>query len=378
MPHRLLRGFGRKGSPEPEPASPTSPSNAARPAAAPVAPAVATSQTLTALELARELFRGVEHFILSTPDLDTPSFLNRLRRMSAQLTGSASPDDLEAQRQWVAESLAAFGQLQRRYLAEREDELWRVLGIYGEHQRMDGAANQQFHEGLRGAHERMGNLMRLDDLRQVRERLESELQRVDALVDQKAKSDLERASLLDAKVRQLEAALSSARQEAMQDPLTGVYHRGGFLTQLEALLASPTPLALAMIDIDNFKDINDTLGHLVGDQVLRFAVELLGKVARPGDVIGRYGGDEFCLAAPGIPADRLGDRFDALASQRTINFQLEERFCSVRLSFSVGVASSAAGDTIESLMERADGAMYEAKRSGKGQARVARTPVSAA
>jgi diguanylate cyclase (GGDEF)-like protein len=336
MPHPLLRGFGRRTGSDPAPEAP-----AGAPERRPAAP---PPQAMAALDLARELLRGAEHFVLSTPDLDTPGFLDRLRRVAARLTGTAEPGELEGHRQWAAESLSAFGQLQRRYLSEREDELWRLLTLYQEHQKVDGAANNQFQEAIRGVHERMGNVVRLDDLRQVRERLESELQR---------------------------AALVSARHEALRDALTGVYHRGGFEAQVEAALRAPAPCSLAMIDVDSFKGINDSLGHLVGDQILRISVELLSKVARPGDVIGRFGGDEFCLLAPGVAPERLRDRFGHLQGQRHVTFQHEERHCSVRLSFSVGIAGSQPGDTVSTLTQRADTALYEVKRNGKAHARVA-------
>ncbi len=374
MPSRLLLGFGRKPAPEPNSEPPAAPHQVSAPAPAAPAPAVSNTSSGAALELARELLRGIEHFVLSTPDLDAPGFLDRLRRTAAHLSPESESTELEGHRRWAADSLSAFGQLQRRYLSEREDELWRLLSLYQEHQRVDGAANQQFHENLRGIHDRLGTVVRLDDLRQVRERLESELQRANTLLDQKSKQDDERAMALAVQVQQLEAALMRARHEATRDALTGIYHRGGFEAQLEAALKSPTPLAMAMIDLDNFKGINDTLGHLVGDQILQMAVNLLTKIARPGDVLGRYGGDEFCMLAPGTPPDRLAERFDRIASQRPINFKHEDRHVSVRISFSVGVAGSVAGDTKESLIKRADEALYEVKRNGKGHARVAPSP----
>lgn len=369
MPSRLFGNFGRKagsnGASKPAPAAPV-----------PATP-VSTAQT-AALDLARELLRGMEHFVLSTPDLDVPGFLGRLRTTAAQLISTTEAVELEHHRRWASESLSAFGQLQRRYLSEREDELWRLLELHQEHQKVEGMAAKQFHDALSRVHERMGSVVRLDDLRQVRERLEAEIHRATTLVEQKARSDEERALALMQQVQQLEAALMSARQDASMDPLTGVYHRGALVTQIESALASPAACSLALIDVDDFKQINDTLGHLVGDQILRLAVQMLGKVARPGDVLSRFGGDEFCLLAPATPANRLADRFESVAARRTVNFQFEERLVSVRLSLSIGVAGSVPGDTAEVLIQRADDAMYQAKRDGKARTALAPSAASCA
>jgi len=380
MRHRLFQSFGRKpsngtgeGSDAPAPANTPSTVNGGS------RPVLQTSdQAGAAMDLAQELLRGVEHFVLSTPDLDTPGFLERLRRTAAALRPGIDTDELDGQRRWAAESLSAFGQLQRRYLSERESELWRLLNLYQDHQKVDHAANKQFHEAIKGTHERIGNIVRLDDLRQVRERLESEIQRASVILEQKTQADDDRAAGLSAQVTQLEAALVAARHEAMRDAMTGVYHRGGFHTQLESALRSPIPCSLAMIDVDNFKGINDTLGHLVGDHILKSAVQILGKIARPGDVLGRFGGDEFCLLAPGTPANRLADRFESVTGARTLNLKFDGRLCSAKLSFSVGVAGSIPSDTIESITQRADEALYEAKRGGKARTCTARSPETVA
>jgi diguanylate cyclase len=362
MTNRLLRPFGRKPGPA---VAAKAGKNGQKPGAVP------NSQARAALELAQELLRGVEHFVLSTPDLDAPGFLDHLRRTAAELTPAIQPDELEGHRDWASDSLCAFGQLQRRYLSEREEELWRLLTLYQEHQKVDGAANKQFHDNLRGIHERMGNVVRLTDLRQVRERLENEINRAGALVAKKAEVDRERAASLAAQVQQLEQALVTARHQAMRDPLTGVYHRGAFETQLEAALRSPTGCALALIDVDDFKSINDNLGHLIGDQILKMAVQQLGILARPGEVIGRFGGDEFCFLAPGSTAARLTERFDVRHTQQTLTFRHEERHISVRLALSVGVAGSVPEDTPAAIIKRADDALLDVKRHGKGHARCA-------
>lgn len=332
---------------------------------------IPSTRNAAALELAQELILGIEHFVLSTPDLDTPGFLGRLRRIAGQISGSSQPEELHAHREWAVQSLTDFGQLQRRYLSEREDELWRLLALYQESQKSQGSANKQFHETIRSVHERLGNVVRLTDLRQARTRLETEIERASSLVIQKTKEDERRAAELAVQVQELEAALVAARDEALRDAMTGVYHRGSFQTQLETMLASDTEFALAIVDIDDFKSINDNLGHVVGDHVLKLAVQLLSKVARPGDVLGRYGGDEFCLLSPGAAPDRLAERLEAVAAPRSIKVHVGERQHFVELSLSVGVSATLTDDTYETLLRRADHAMYEVKRAGKGQARVA-------
>lgn len=356
MPNRLPRPFSRKQKPGGD--GGWDPSGAHPPA----------TQAAAALDLAQEILRGIENFVLSTPDLDAPSFLQRLRRASQRLTPHTEEHELELQRQWAQGPVCEFGQLQRRYLTEREDELWRLLELYQEHQKIEGAANKQFHDALAGAHERLGSVIRLNDLRQLRERVEHEVRRATNLVEEKARLDDARGAALQQRVRVLEAALASARRDAARDPLTGVYNRSALHEQIDAALTSPAPCALAMVDVDDFKSINDTLGHLAGDEVLRQSARFISRAVRPGDVLARFGGDEFCVLAPGTEARHLHARLEEVVSRRTLEFSQDSRDFSVRLSLSAGVAASLRGDTPESLLDRADHTMYQAKRAGKARA----------
>jgi diguanylate cyclase (GGDEF)-like protein len=356
MPKRLLGGFGRNQSPGPD--AVRGPGRRNPP----------TTQGAAALDLAQEILRGLEHFVLASPDLDTPGFLQRLRRAGQRLTPHVEEGELELQRHWASGPVCEFGQQQRRYLTEREDELWKLLEVYQEHQKLEGAANKQFHDALAGAHERLSGVLRLNDLRQLRERVENEIRRASVLVDEKVRADAGRAEKLSRQVQALEAALVAARRDAARDPLTGIYNRAAFQEQLGAALTSPQRCALAMVDVDDFKNINDTLGHLAGDEVLRQSVQLISRAARPGDVLARFGGDEFCLLSPGTDARHLHARFEDLVARRNVEIQQEERPVTIRLSLSAGVATSITGDTPESLIDRADHTMYQAKRSGKARA----------
>ncbi|MBP6513911.1 MAG: diguanylate cyclase [Steroidobacteraceae bacterium] len=161
------------------------------------------------------------------------------------------------------------------------------------------------------------------------------------------------------------------RQLAFYDPLTRLANRRLFLDRVEHALAlarrSGTRVALLFVDLDDFKDVNDTLGHEAGDQVLReAAIRLLG-CARAVDTVARFGGDEFAILVEGVGASVDVERVATgvvTALARPIQVSATQE---ARVAASVGVALSRPGDHAEALLRSADLAMYEAKARGKGQ-----------
>jgi diguanylate cyclase (GGDEF)-like protein len=170
---------------------------------------------------------------------------------------------------------------------------------------------------------------------------------------------------------------------ALHDSLTGLANRDGlqlrldqWLEPMQGPLHPQTPglaqgdnsqktLALLMVDLDHFKDINDSLGHGVGDQVLRVCAERLSACAPPPAVVARLGGDEFVLLLPGAGADEalaVGERLLKRLSQ-----PLQLQGCDCVLGASVGIALAPMhGQTALELLRRADIALYAAKREGRG------------
>ena len=170
------------------------------------------------------------------------------------------------------------------------------------------------------------------------------------------------------RIAELERELAEAREAASTDPLTGALNRRGFeqACQRELALARRSGLgfALAHLDIDDFKNLNDTLGHQVGDKALVHLVDLLRKSMRPSDVLCRFGGEEFVLM---LPATSLDEAAKAISrSLREFSAQAIPGTDCV-LTFCAGVVVQDLSESLEQAIQRADEATYAAKRAGKNR-----------
>lgn len=172
----------------------------------------------------------------------------------------------------------------------------------------------------------------------------------------------------DQEVESLEA--SSARFETLSvtDPMTGLFNRAHLadsMTQHLAQVEANKPLSLLMLDIDDFKLHNDEYGHPEGDKVILTLAEVIRQSIRETDVAFRYGGEEFAVLLPGADLERA-----RIAAER-IRLAFAHRIFSpqpgseIHKTVSLGVARAQDGDTPDSLVERADEALYRAKRAGK-------------
>jgi diguanylate cyclase (GGDEF)-like protein len=160
--------------------------------------------------------------------------------------------------------------------------------------------------------------------------------------------------------------LETVRHQATHDALTGLPNRVLFLDRLEKALAAVGPgshVGLLFCDLDRFKQVNDTLGHAAGDELLRQVAARLRAAVRPGDTVGRLSGDEFAIILPGLVAaddvGRLTDRVDACFGEP---FRLEGRDVEVGTSVGVAVHDDESYGSAEQLLREADAAMYREKQ----------------
>lgn len=182
--------------------------------------------------------------------------------------------------------------------------------------------------------------------------------------------DFERETVLTDEIDTLSDRIDGLISQVGRDPLTGLLNRRAFQDRLEYEIengrASNQPVTIALIDVDNFKRVNDTLGHAVGDQVLQAVSSILIGACRGTDVAARYAGDEFVMIFPGIDEATAGQVAQRIVdSVRRINDQLMPA-TDVRVTLSVGVAvTHQCRRNVAQLVAIADAAMYDAKEGGK-------------
>jgi len=157
---------------------------------------------------------------------------------------------------------------------------------------------------------------------------------------------------------------------AITDSLTQIMNRRGLTVGLLDAMSQAerysTPLTIAMIDIDHFKQVNDTHGHEAGDKVLKDVAAILSEALRMPDKVGRYGGEEFLIMLPHTTlaqGRKIADRIRASVSKW--EFDIGEK--KIKLTISIGVIQYKAGEDLENFLSQADKALYEAKAGGRNQ-----------
>jgi diguanylate cyclase len=299
------------------------------------------------------------------------------QRLRAAVAGDRSVRGLRAAQSLLAETR----QRQRGMLGERRaarealkrlmQDMVRDVGDLGEHTGRFQLATERHAEAIAAADSLPGLAhvvqAMLDDTRTV--------QGAVARSHEKLQADQARAGELEARVRALEAELKRLSDEVSTDLLTQVANRRGLMQAFEAEVArcdrdaaggAEPLLAVGLIDIDNFKKLNDTLGHAAGDEALKSLAAAVRQRLRPEDHLARFGGEEFVVLMPGTGVDEARQALTRLQRSLTEALFLHEGR-EVFVTFSGGVTAWRAGEPLEPALERADRGLYEAKRTGKNR-----------
>lgn len=325
--------------------------------------------------------------------LDVPAdYLTRKENLLQRVLGAFSldllPDLLDEAAQLVAST---------RMLAQKEFESF-LLTL---HQRL--ADIQQFLETARAGEEQSqrnqekldadvrkelmdirGTMQGSEGINRLRDEIDGMVNRIVAAVDsfhseeKKRRDDVfgriellgQRMESMEAEATQLKSSLEAQRLEALRDALTEMPNRAAYDEHIEREFSRwrrhGRPLSICVVDIDHFKQINDTLGHLRGDKVLKLVAREVSRRMRHEDFVARYGGEEFVIIMPETDqqaAILAAEKVRQAIAECPFNFNNEP----FPVTASFGVAAFEEGDDIETCFERADKALYRAKAQGRNR-----------
>lgn len=221
----------------------------------------------------------------------------------------------------------------------------------------------------------------MDDLQYLsKEKLIAELEKTRqmlAILEQKNEIMAKELNYCRDRINTLLIAKERALKLAEVDYLTGLLNRRAFIKRLEGELnrskRAGTSLSIIFADIDHFKEINDTYGHLVGDLVLRKFAKLLVKMCRNYDFLCRYGGEEFLICLPDTPSEQayqIAQRISTALTDWYVKIPDSEKIIMVTSSFGVTTSAHDGKETVKKLLQKVDSALYKAKLNGRNRVEI--------
>ncbi len=261
----------------------------------------------------------------------------------------------------------------KKNLNEAKERLKTMLAGFVDHLATFSESTSEYHDKIEKCAEKISAANDLAELNDVIEEVMRET-RVIQLNAQRSRDDLNamkaRVTEAEQEVARLQNELAETSEMVRHDQLTGALNRKGLDETLERELARArrrqTPICVSLLDVDNFKSLNDTYGHQTGDDALVHLARVIRETMRPHDTLARYGGEEFLII---LPDTALAD---AVAALQRLQRELTRRFFlhkneKLLITFSAGVTAFRAEEPKHEAIARADAAMYQAKKSGKNR-----------
>jgi diguanylate cyclase len=292
------------------------------------------------------------------------SLQESLAELEKRLGGKSSPDVLQHTSREAREQLSQWGERTAEHLKGKAQEVKDLLIVLAGTAKSLGERDQRYASQLQQFTTRLQTVADLDDLTEVRSSLMQTANELKTCVDQMEQDSQKAIAQLESRVSTYKIQLKETEDLALRDPLTGLPNRLQLERRMEWRMENHQPFCVAFLDLDQFKHVNDSHGHPAGDDLLKQFAEELRSNLRPGDLVGRWGGDEFVVVLDSdlVGANSLMDRVRkwAFGDYTLAEFNAKQK-TRVRVSASIGTAEWVWGESVQRLMDRADHAMYQDK-----------------
>jgi len=318
------------------------------------------------------LLQFIKDFSLDLKEINSCKFKDEISRLSDKFTGEKKLKKIRSSFQKDKKGIAAYIRLQKKYLIDREGEFKDIIDILTNAMVSLDAENQEYHQTILEQSGKIEQITFLDDIKKIKQTLILEIEQMRQTVKKKQSNDNVKLEALAKQVHTLNSQLKKAHTESVTDSLTGIYNRKAFDRQIDELVKkntfSKSPFSLLMIDIDNFKNINDIHGHQTGDRVIMAIVNKCRQSIRGEDFFARYGGEEFIIILPGASltnAVKKANHICKSVASTWYRLDDDQDGQTLHVTISIGVSCQQQADTTTSVIQRADKALYAAKHAGK-------------
>jgi diguanylate cyclase (GGDEF)-like protein len=296
-----------------------------------------------------------------------------LGKLEAGLAAPVSCEAVQATEKKVQEQLQEWGKQTASHYRQQTGEVKELLILLARTAESVGTRDQRCAGQIHEVTARLQKVACLEDLTEIRASIASSAAELKTSIDRMTAEGKAAVEELRAEVSTYQARLEEAEQIASRDALTGLGSRLWVEDRIASRIGSGTPLCVAIIDLNGFKQINDEHGHLAGDEVLKqFAAELQS-VCRATDTIGRWGGDEFVVLLESDLA-KAQAKIDRLRDWACGSYKVQGRNGSIKLHVdaSIGLAEHQRGESLKGLLARADAEMYREKAVMRAMAAAAK------
>jgi len=289
-----------------------------------------------------------------------------LGKLEEKLSATLSAETIAEIENGVREQLQGWGRLAAMHYRQKAGEVKEILLMMARTAESVGERDQRCAAQITDVTTRLKSIANLDDLTAIRESIKQSATELKSSIDRMTAEGKAAIESLRKEVKTYQARLDEAEEIASRDALTGLRNRLAVEGEIERSLQNRAPFCVAIIDIDEFKRVNDEHGHLVGDELLKKFAAKLRSVCRSTDTIGRWGGDEFMLLLHcGIAEARM--QIDRLREWVCGSYTVQGSASPVKLwvKVSIGIAERLHGESMKALLDRADAEMYRDKAASR-------------